>query len=552
MRCDLVAGAVRRIKERDNCVAHALVRHKAPARVGLLGLCAGAFPFRLRFVKALLELLCVEVGAGVVAGVPELRPRIARPGGDRRIEVVAAVARNEPRLALVGAAVAVRCRVQQVGNVHLRLVEPRVVDIEVVQVILFLSAVVASVVPQPVVAGIGADDLIAGLLAARVVQDGEIVRPALSEVTIIRHILPAHGFDFHARLVRGLHLVLEVPQLQHRAVGGEVAERIALLQPRHAHIGDRVFNRTGRIVVVFRHGVGHRAFFEVFHARGGIVVHRGVDRVVLLFQPVDPANTVAILGKGVAAVEVIADAQIQRAILLLKQKDKIWRGLGVMIVEIIRQLHAPRSLVVAAQCVQVGQQRTVKVFLRQRDGFHRREGGLSAVIDHRDGVDTILTGKAEVGAAFIGDIVEGTEILPDRKLPVCHYEHGIVACAVKGGIIFLAALAPADGAARRERQRQHEGDNAEPALFLRAEDVRDAPLEALDRPAEARRRGQRPHAGLHGGEQCPAVSRALGELEPVGRGAVTGKLNVLVRLTQHQIHHGVEPVHRVGREQHEL
>ena len=34
---------------------------------------------------------------------------------------------------------------------------------------------------------------------------------------------------------------------------------------------------------------------------------------------------------------------------------------------------------------------------------------------HRDGVDTTLTGKAEVGAAFIGDIVEGTEILPDRK-----------------------------------------------------------------------------------------------------------------------------------------
>ena len=111
---------------------------------------------------------------------------------------------------------------------------------------------------------------------------------------------------------------------------------------------------------------------------------------------------------------------------------------------------------------------------------------------------------------------------------------------------------PADGAARRERQRQHEGDNAETALFLRAQHVRDAALETLDRAAEARRRGQRPHAGLHGGEQCPAVSRALGEFEPVGRRAVAGELDVLVRLTQHQIHHGVEPVHRVGREQHEL
>ena len=257
------------------------------------------------------------------------------------------------------------------------------------QVILFLSAVVASVVPQPVIAGIGADDLIAGLLAAGVAQHGEIVRPALSEVTVIRQLLPADDVDLHARLVRGLHLVLEVPQLQHRAVGGEVAERIGELELRHAHVGDRVFNRTGRIVVVFRHGVGHRAFFEVFHARGGIVVHRGVDRVVLLFQPVDPANTVAILGKGVAAVEVIADAQIQRAILLLKQKDKIWRGLGVMIVEIIRQLHAPRSLVVAAQCVQVGQQRTVKVFLRQRDGFHRRVDHCRAGVCQRDHFDAV-------------------------------------------------------------------------------------------------------------------------------------------------------------------
>ena len=58
--------------------------------------------------------------------------------------------------------------------------------------------------------------------------------------------------------------------------------------------------------------------------------------------------------------------------------------------------------------------------------------------------------------------------------------------------------------------------------------------------------------GEHGGEQCLAVSRALGEFEPIGRGAVAGKLDVLVRLTQHQIHHGVEPVHCVGREQHEL
>ena len=113
---------------------------------------------------------------------------------------------------------------------------------------------------------------------------------------------------------------------------------------------------------------------------------------------------------------MIADAQIQRAVVLLQQEDEVRRGLGVMVAEVIRQLHAPRGLVVAAQCVQVGQQGAVKVFLCQRDGFHRREGHLFAVVDHRDGVDTTLTGKAEVGAAFIGDIVEGTEILPDRKL----------------------------------------------------------------------------------------------------------------------------------------
>ena len=391
MRCDLVAGAVRRIKERDNCVAHALVRHKAPARVGLLGLCAGAFPFRLRFVKALLELLCVEVGAGVVAGVPELRPRIARPGGDRRIEVVAAVARNEPRLALVGAAVAVRCRVQQVGNVHLRLVEPRVVDIEVVQVILFLSAVVASVVPQAVVAGIGADDLIAGLLAAGVVQNGEIVRPALSEVTVIRHILPAHGFDFHARLVRGLHLILEVPQLQHRAVGGEVAERICLLQLRHAHVGDRVFDRAGRIFIIFRHGIGHRAFFELRHALGGIVVHRGVDRIDLFVQAENRTKEFA------AVFFVIAGkAEVDRAVLLLQKIDLIR-----LTVTCLFAMAAPSGLVVLYEIVDRrsfgAAEERVEGLLFQRVFLHRAVNGCGA------------PGVAQRHILFSGSICRGAE-----------------------------------------------------------------------------------------------------------------------------------------------
>ena len=61
----------------------------------------------------------------------------------------------------------------------------------------------------------------------------------------------------------------------------EVAERIGELELRHAHVGDRVFDRAGRIFIVFRHGIGHRAFFEVFHAHGGIVVHRGIDRIDL-------------------------------------------------------------------------------------------------------------------------------------------------------------------------------------------------------------------------------------------------------------------------------
>ena len=386
-----IAGVVRPVEERDDRVAHALVRHKAPARVGLLGLCAGAFPFRLRFVKALLELLCVEVGAGVVAGVPELRPRIARPGGDRRIEVVAAVARNEPRLALVGAAVAVRCRVQQVGNVHLRLVEPRVVDIEVVQVILFLSAVVASVVPQAVVAGIGADDLIAGLLAAGVVQDGEIVRPALSEVTVIRHILPAHGFDFHARLVRGLHLILEVPQLQYRAVGGKVAERICLLQLRHAHVGDRVFDRAGRIVVVFRHGIGHRAFFEVFHARGGIVVHRGVDRIDLFVQAENRTKEFA------AVFFVIAGkAEVDRAVLLLQKIDLIR-----LTVTCLFAMAAPSGLVVLYEIVDRrsfgAAEERVEGLLFQRVFLHRAVNGCGA------------PGVAQRHILFSGSICRGAE-----------------------------------------------------------------------------------------------------------------------------------------------
>ena len=420
------------------------------------------------------------------------------------------------------------------------------------QVSLFLAAVAAAVVEEPVVAHRGADDLIAGLLAARVVQDGEIVRPVFIEIPVVRHLLPADGGEFCAVLVRGLHLILEVPQLKRRAVGGEVAERIAHLEPRHAHVGDRILGHLRGVIAVFGRAVAHRTLFELRHACGGIVVHRGIERVVFLFEPVDPADTVGIPGKGVAAVEVIADAQIQRAVLLLQQKGEVRRGIGVMIVEVVRQLRAPRGLVVAAQCVQIRQQSAVEVFLRQRDGFHRREGHLFAVVDHRDGVDTALTGKTEVGAAFIGDIVEGTEILPDRKLCVSRDEHGIVARAVEEVIILPAALAPADGAARRERQRQHEGDNAEPALFLRAEDVRDAPLEALDRPAEAGRRGQRPHMGLHGRKERAAVGRALGAVKPIGRRAVAGKLDVLVRLTQHQIHHGIEPVHRVRRKQHKL
>ena len=44
----------------------------------------------------------------------------------------------------------------------------------------------------------------------------------------------------------------------------------------------------------------------------------------------------------------------------------------------------------------------------------------------------------------------------------------------------------------------------------------------------------------------------LGAVKPIGRRAVAGELNVLVRLTEHQIHHGIEPVHRVRRKQHKL
>lgn len=58
--------------------------------------------------------------------------------------------------------------------------------------------------------------------------------------------------------------------------------------------------------------------------------------------------------------------------------------------------------------------------------------------------------------------------------------------------------------------------------------------------------------GLHGREKRAAVGRALGAVKPIGRRAVAGELNVLVRLTQHKVHNGVKPVHRVRRKQHEL
>ena len=282
---DFVGGIVGTGKERDDRVAHALMRHVAPAAgVDLFPGHAGALPFRLCVVDAALELLDTEIRAGVIARVPVVRAGAARPAGDGNIVVAEIVGAAGDQTALDAVAVAVAVldqTVDQIGNVHLRLVEPRIVDIEVVQVILFLSAVAASVVPQPVIAGIGADDLIAGLLAVGVVQDGEIVRPVFVEISVVRQLLPADNVDLRARLVRGLHLILEVPQLQHRAVGGEVAERIALLQLRHAHVSDRVFDRAGRIFIVFRHGIGHRAFFELRHALGGIVVHRGVDRIDL-------------------------------------------------------------------------------------------------------------------------------------------------------------------------------------------------------------------------------------------------------------------------------
>ena len=270
--------------------------------------------------------------------------------------------------------------VDEIGNVHLRQIKPRVVDIEVVQVILEVHAVAAAVVPQAVVAHRGAEDLIAGLLAAGVVQDGEIVRPVFVEISVVRQLLPADDVDLHVRLVRGLHLILEVPQLQHRAVGGEVAERICLLQLRHAHVGDRVFDRAGRIVVVFRHGVGHRAFFEVFHARGGIVVHRGVDRVVLLFQPVDHAEAFTAVFRIVGG-----KAEIDCAVFLLKKIGLIrLRVLCLFAVAgpcgfvVLHKVVDRRSVSgVAEECVEG--------LLFQLVFLHRAvDKGIAQIVEHRD------------------------------------------------------------------------------------------------------------------------------------------------------------------------
>ena len=58
--------------------------------------------------------------------------------------------------------------------------------------------------------------------------------------------------------------------------------------------------------------------------------------------------------------------------------------------------------------------------------------------------------------------------------------------------------------------------------------------------------------GLDGCKERAAVGRALGAVKPIGRRAVAGKLDVLVRLTEHEVHNGVKPVHRVRRKQHEL
>ena len=371
------------------------MRHEAAALVDPLSGIARAFPLRLLVVQAVVDLCDAEIRAGVIARIPVFRVfriGLVRPAGDGGIETVIAITGDQAALDAVAVAVAVLDQtVDQIGNVHLWQIKPRVVDIEVVQVILEVHAVAASVVPQAVVAHRGADDLIAGLLAAGVVQDGEIVRPVFIEISVVRQLLPTDNVDLRARLVRGLHLVLKVPQLQHRAVGGEVAERIGELELRHAHVGDRVFDRAGRIFIVFRHGIGHRAFFELRHALGGIVVHRGVDRIDLFVQAENRTKEFA------AAFFVIAGkAEVDRAVLLLQKIDLIR-----LTVTCLFAMAAPSGLVVLYEIVDRrsfgAAEERVEGLLFQRVFLHRAVNGCGA------------PGVAQRHILFSGSICRGAE-----------------------------------------------------------------------------------------------------------------------------------------------
>ena len=275
-----------------------------------------------------------------------------------------------------------------------RQIKPRIVDVEVVQVMLRFFTVAASVVPQPVVAGIGADDLIAGLLTAGIVQDGEIARPVLVEIPVVRQRLPADGFYRVACFIRGLHLILEVPQLEHRAVGGEVAERIALLQLRHAHVGDRVLDNA-RIVgpdIVF-----HRALLELLHACGGVVVHRAVDRVgVFDDQAVDTADALDRLDGRIASQRLIGKTGIKAAVLLREEVEHI------IVVFVCRVGNAafPDGLIAADEFVRARAVPRLVSRIVEKCG----EGGLVERYDlHRGEEELVAAGREHCDALFTVD-----------------------------------------------------------------------------------------------------------------------------------------------------
>ena len=164
------------------------------------------------------------------------------------------------------------------------------------------------------------EQLVDARLAVRA-QHGEVVIEAVGDVAVVGDVVaadPEEAVGQRARLVLGLDLIAEAPQLQH-AVRREIRAVAALLQLGHAHIGRRLGDLKRQTVraALFREdiiGVAVRLFERVDDGEG-VGLHAVIGRHGLFGQAKDPADKVPILIFRLLS----RHHEIERAVLLLKE-----------------------------------------------------------------------------------------------------------------------------------------------------------------------------------------------------------------------------------------